>query len=350
MRNPFIVGSFVRAENFFGRESLLREVLEGPRNSLWVVGARRLGKTSLLKQLEYLVQESAQSPWVPLYWDIQGAGDSRGLADLLIEAVEDCEPFRRSTGIAVEDLEGAPVHEMLATLLRRAVRSGWRLLLLIDEGEELIAVSKADPTVLPRLRRILQKGPELRAVVTSTRRLARIDDQSPVATSPFLAGLIPPLYLTPLLAPEAMSLLARGGLEERDAQQIVERTACHPFLLQLIASRFFESHDLVATMEQAAADEMVANFFSFDFQTLEATERDLLRHVAAESGRDRAALLTASGLAPERADETLQALRLMGYLTESGGRWSVGNWFFERWLRRGPAPAAAAAAAVGGRP
>ncbi|MCL4820403.1 MAG: hypothetical protein KJ067_14760 [Vicinamibacteria bacterium] len=348
MRNPFIAGSFVRAENFFGRDALLREILEGPRNSLWVVGARRLGKTSLLKQLEYVAQESSQSPWVPLYWDIQGAADPRGLADLLIEAVEDSEPFRRATGVVADDLEGAPAHEILAILLRRAVRSGWRLLLLVDEGEELITVAGHDPAVLPRLRRVLQKGPELRAVVTSTRRLARIDEASPLATSPFLAGLIPPLYLTPLQPDEALRLLDRGGFDARDAREIAERTACHPFLLQLIASRFFESHDLAATLEQAAADEMLANFFLSDVHSMEPAERDLLVRVAAEPGCDRAALGAAAGLAPDRADEMLLALRMLGYLGERDGRWTVGNWFFERWLRRTPAEAGVTHA--GGRP
>ena len=61
---------------------------------------------------------------------------------------------------------------MLTTLVRRTVRSGWRLLLLVDEAEELLTVARTDPGVLPRLRRILQKGPDVRAVLTSTKRLA----------------------------------------------------------------------------------------------------------------------------------------------------------------------------------
>ena len=135
MRNPFIAGSWVRADNFFGRGALLREILDGERDSLWVVGARRLGKTSLLKQLEYQVQQSAQTPFVPLYWDLQGSGDVRGLADGLLGSVEDSEAFRRATDIAVEDLEGLAAADMLTTLVRRTVKSGWRLLLLVHEAE-----------------------------------------------------------------------------------------------------------------------------------------------------------------------------------------------------------------------
>ena len=57
-RNPFIAGSWVRGEDFFGRADLIRDILEGDRHSVWVLGGRRLGKTSLLKELEYRVQRS----------------------------------------------------------------------------------------------------------------------------------------------------------------------------------------------------------------------------------------------------------------------------------------------------
>ena len=173
VRNPFIAGSWVRGENFFGRAPVLREILEGERDSLWVVGARRLGKTSLLKELEYRAQQNPQTPFVPLYWDLQGSADARGLADGLLGSVEDSEAFRRATDIAVEDLEGLSVADMLTTLVRRTVRSGWRLLLLIDEAEEFLTVARTDATVLPRLRRVFQKGTEVRTVLTSTRRLAQ---------------------------------------------------------------------------------------------------------------------------------------------------------------------------------
>src|SRR5215470_2179941 len=144
MRNPFIAGSWVRADNFFGRSEVLREILEGERDSLWVVGARRLGKTSLLKELEYRVQQSAQTPFVPLYWDLQGSADARGLADGLLGSVEDSESFRRASDLSIEDIEGLSVAEMLTTLVRRTVRAGWRLLLLVDEGEEFLAVARTD--------------------------------------------------------------------------------------------------------------------------------------------------------------------------------------------------------------
>ena len=333
-RNPFIAGSWVRGEDFFGRADLIREVLEGDRHSLWILGGRRLGKTSLLKELEHRVQRSRETPFVALYWDLQGSGDARGLAETLLSSVEDSEAFCRATDLGVEDLESMPVAEMLATLVRRTVRSGWRLLLLVDEAEELLVVGRSDPAVLARLRRVISRGPDVRAIVTATRLLARIDEEVPLPTSPFLQGFIPPVYLTPLSPDEGRTLLARGGFSPEDVEVVLERTAAHPFLLQLLASRLFEGRDLAATLEQLAADEMIANYFAVDFATLAEDERALLSEVAREGKRTRAELARALGRSEDDVEALLYGLTMLGYLgREQDGR-RLGNWLFERWLRR----------------
>lgn len=331
-RNPFIAGSWVRADNFYGRGPLIRQILDGERDSLWVVGARRLGKTSLLKELEFRVLGNPQTSYAPLYWDLQGSGDARGLADSLLESVEDSDAFRRSTDVQLEQLEGLAVPEMLTTLARRTVKSGWRLLLLVDEAEELLNVASATPVILARLRRLLQKGPDIRSVLTSTKRLAMIDETAGFATSPFLQGFIPPVYLTPLSPDEARELLSRGRFSGDEAATIIERTGCHPFLVQLIASRLFESRDLAATLSHVAADEMVANFFSVDFQTLGAEEREMLSAIARDGEATLAALTSRLG-GPERIDSLLYGLERMGYIVTANGKCRVGNWFFDRWLR-----------------
>ena len=333
-RNPFTVGSFVRGEDFFGRQALISEILEGERQSIWVLGGRRLGKTSLLRELEHRVQRNRETPFIALYWDLQGSGDARGLAETLLSSVEDAEGFRRATDVTVEDLESLPVAEMIATLVRRTVRSGWRLLLLMDEAEELLLVGRADATVLARLRRVLSRGSDLRTVLTATRLLARLDDETRLPTSPFLQGFIPPVYLTPLSTAEGQALLARGRFAAEETAAVLQRTACHPFLVQLLASRLFESHDLQTTLDQLSADEMVANFFAVDFSTLEETERAVLRELAMEGPRSRRELASALNRSEDALATPLYGLTMLGHLVDEGERLRLANWFFERWLRR----------------
>ena len=116
----------------------------------------------------------------------------------------------------------------------------------------------------------------------------------------------------------------------------MERTANHPFLLQLIASRLFESRDLAATLDQVAADEMVANFFSVDFQTLDADER---AHPGGGGARRRRATARELAQAVGRDEEAAGAAALRPAHDGLPGRararrYRIGNWFFERWLRQ----------------
>ena len=334
MRNPFIAGSWVRGDNFFGRTNLLREILDGSRDSLWVIGARRMGKTSLLKEIEARTQASKETPYLALYWDLQGSSDARGLADGLIASIEDNEHFRRAADIDIDAIEDLSVTDMLQAVIRRAVRSGWKTLILMDEGEELLTVARNEVATLGRLRRVLQRGPEVRSVITATRRLARLDEAAALVTSPFLHGFLPPVYLTPLESDETAALLARGGFSESAVTAIAEKTGNQPFLVQLIASRLFENKDLEGTLDVVANDDMVSNFFSVDHQTLEPIERRILEEVARERSlapADIGSALSAPGdtLAPH-----LLGLAQMGYLKQAGGKYSIGNWFFETWLRR----------------
>jgi hypothetical protein len=71
-----------------------------------------------------------------------------------------------------------------------------------------------------------------------------------------------------------------------------------------------------------------------DFQTLDNDERTILEDVAREGRRSRKDLAQVVGGGEERLEPLLFGLRMMGYLAAEDGGFRVGNWFFERWLRR----------------
>ena len=89
MRNPYITGRWVSGREHYGRQTLLAHILKSPEHALWVVGNRRMGKTSLLRQLELVAD--ADSAYVPLFWDMQGSQRIQDLAAELIYAVEEQE-------------------------------------------------------------------------------------------------------------------------------------------------------------------------------------------------------------------------------------------------------------------
>ena len=50
----FIFNRWVRGDDFFGRRQLLQAIRGRRYKPTWVLGNRRVGKTSLLRQIEWL--------------------------------------------------------------------------------------------------------------------------------------------------------------------------------------------------------------------------------------------------------------------------------------------------------
>ena len=112
---PFVVGQWVRGDRFYGRTSILTEILQGPRESFWLLGTRRIGKTSLLKEIE-LQASAAASPFVPLFWDFQGADNPGELHATFHDALLDSEPGLAALGV---DLDLLDPQDLFASLNRR---------------------------------------------------------------------------------------------------------------------------------------------------------------------------------------------------------------------------------------
>jgi len=113
----------------YGRAAI-EEILNGPRNWLWLLGTRRLGKTSLLKQLEHLTASSLEIGYVPIFWDFQGAENARELHDNFADALLDAEERLERVGISLSEVENDDLFSSLSRL-RRCLRSKTLKLLLL---------------------------------------------------------------------------------------------------------------------------------------------------------------------------------------------------------------------------
>jgi hypothetical protein len=54
LRNPYLIGGAARGASFYGRTALIQDLLDDNPRSIWIVGNRRIGKTSLLRRLKEL--------------------------------------------------------------------------------------------------------------------------------------------------------------------------------------------------------------------------------------------------------------------------------------------------------
>lgn len=326
---PFVIGQWVSGSRFYGRAALLAALAPAGPHRAWVVGLRRAGKTSLLKQLEHLAL-AGPAPVLPLFWDLQGVDGPRELAlsfaDALLEAEEQLAPL----GLCPAELAEGEVFGALATLASALARRGGELLLLLDEAEELVALERTAPGTVDRLWQALA-APSARLVLASSPRLAELAASDPAAA--WLAELEGPFLLGPLAPAEARALLrqdqsppsARPGFEAAAIEAL--RSACgdHPMLLQMLGKRCSELGDAARAIAALEAERTVDHLFAVDVALLAAPERELLAELA-------------RGAAAPADDPRAPRLLALGLL-RGGARLALASRLFAAWLARW-APAA----------
>jgi tRNA A-37 threonylcarbamoyl transferase component Bud32 len=330
----------VRGDRFYGRTDLIGEILEGPRDAIWALGTRRIGKTSLLKQLEYLTANDRTYGFFPLFWDLQGADTPSELHAGFGEALLDAEERLEELGIDAEKLASGDLFGSLRRLRRDLRSKDYRLLLLCDEVEELVTLHRKDQALLRKLRHSLQASGEIRSVLASTIKLWELAGQRE-DTSPFLHGISPPAFISRLDDKEAHELVVQSHLEpgsrprvsRADVEELCAYCDNHPYLVQLVGKRLQESGTLEAAVEQVAADAMVSYFFSVDFEMLAPLERRLLRALACDGRSESRALAEVLVADLPIVRGAIQHLDNLGFVRRRGaGSVELTNSFFRRWL------------------
>ncbi len=343
MRIPYNVGRWVRGKNHYGRQRLIDYLLHAPDSAIWLVGTRRMGKTSLLRQLE-LITSVPDSTYVPLFWDLQGCQTARDLSDELFYSLEDVAARFAEHGIDVSTFAGQDALIILRTLARLLHDQGKQLLILVDEAEVLIDVARAEPAWVARLRRAFQDN-RLRTIMTSTQLLAQLNPlSSQWTTSPFLFGFTL-ANLTRLDDPDARALVGQTQSDHPVAatdgvvDDILIHTNGQPYLIQYLCQRLFEVDEAgkgflrPITEQDLMTDHILAGFFQIDFQHLTRSERRLLLAVADLTvAKERELLEALSDLPPHRIRKYLYGLERLGYVRQVFGQWAVGNEFLRRWV------------------
>lgn len=276
---PYVIGQWVCGPKFHGREAEIAGLLGARERWLWVAGLRRIGKTSLLKQLDFLAGADNRRV-LPLFWDLQGVGGVEELGLTFTDALLDAEERLARQEISLEEIEDHDVFASLEKLAQVLRRRDTELLLLCDEADELMPLDRAVPGVVARLWQAIATFESMRVVLASSLRLC---DHGPELLKRFAA----PRYLGVMTDDEARSLLRQSQLP---VEAIREQCGNHPMLLQIVAKRWHEVGDLEETFRQVAADRSVQHLFAVDFALLTPDEQQILMSLASSrSGVDEAA-------------------------------------------------------------
>jgi len=243
--NPYISGGPIREPDmFFGREEALAELLNTIHNNhVAIYGERRIGKTSLLHQLDNRLREMKDLEYlfIPAFVNLQGVPAGRLFYILMSAIARSCQPHIGSLDLIyatkkegydaydlVDDLE--TVLEALETTTDKQIR----LVLLLDEGDEL---NEYDPRVQARLRGVFmtKAGRYLRMVWSGL----SIDKEWKLDTSPWYNLFAIETHLAPFTSEEALSLIqepVKGIYRyDKDAIELILQYSEHkPFRIQQI--------------------------------------------------------------------------------------------------------------------
>lgn len=353
--------------------------LQGGAPSFWVVGDRKLGKTSLLLRLRYLLRTEGQNPEsprfaVPLYVSCEGVSTPYELyTQILARATEilgegsapwplelDPRQFEMPRMDPPESdlaLLDAAIRDLnrLAEQVASASRMPVRLVLLIDDAWAAVEAGWAG-TLCDHLRALLSGWPFLSLGRPALREafavaLASDRDLEEVRGARGLLELLDELPVRSLAATEVTALITIPGPVRLDARwrpRIYQATAGHPWLVQFVMEHIVDAFGTDAQKHGKIFEEIVTDRFQRSVggaifgHYLERFQEDVrvLAHLTLNrQGSSLKELAGKTGMSAAGLTERLEAMIHCGILyqppgeaQDEEGRYALGEIFMHWFL------------------
>ena len=333
--NPFIVGDWIkRDKDFFGRADLIEKYLALDRQYCWLIGSRRMGKTSLLRYLQRQYQK--QDGLLPLFWDVSGANSAYDLKicflDSLESAINDFEQY--DIDLDIDKLEDDSILTIFRWLNRTCNKHGLRIILLIDESEAFFQVAAHDLPFFNRFKALLFNNSDFFVIIASNHGLAPSDSLSAAHfTAPFLQPFMPPDYLTRWEAEEARKFLQRSTTNCEKQEQILEFTGGLPFLVQMVCFHVFETENLDHALKKIKQDHILDLFFRDDFQHFDRQDGEILAEICRSEPTTLQQISTKLSVNSPLLEKRLSILDWLGFITRmKNDEFCLSNQILRDWM------------------
>lgn len=244
--NPYIVGVPIKEQaNFFGRQDIFREVMRVLRqrdnNAIVLYGQRRIGKTSVLLQLEKRLAHEGE--FTPVYYDLQDKA-AKSLPEVLYELSQN---ISRVTGYKVAqptDFTSTGDYfrsTFLPQITEKVARGG--LVLLFDEFDVIDNPmrTQASDAFFPYLRQWMTDLQKVKFVFVIGRRPEDLSART-MATFKSIQSMRVS-FLNEKDAEEMVRQSEQDGSLNWDksaVQRVIEISHRHPFFTQLLCSVLWE--------------------------------------------------------------------------------------------------------------
>jgi hypothetical protein len=266
INNPYVVGQALQPGTslFVGRRDLVQQLEQSlgwgsHRPTFFLNGERRMGKSTTLRQLPYLLDARH---FLPIFFDLQAPEMTSNtaaflgiIAEKMIETIEvagmQVEPLvNKRLQEAQRENEAAVYYafnEWLKQVERVLEQNNYIVLLSFDEFENLEMVGKAKYLDLHLLlnwfRSVIQNRPQLALLFSGGKSVSEMGQETGLNWSGYLVN-VQTFRVSFLHEAEARQLITRPKPDYPIEQifgmgvvdEIIRVTRCHPFLVQAICS------------------------------------------------------------------------------------------------------------------
>ena len=357
--NPFVFGQPIEETEtnlFVGRRDVVREIevsllgaAQKPTLVLW--GPRRMGKTSVLKQLPRLLG----SEFAPAFIDMQAVQVRESVRAFFRGVTQAAAAGLRRRGVEVEELGEPALGESpfgafaeWMEKVEEGLGEGRYLLLCLDEFERLeasIREGKLPSELMDQIRHVIQHHPRIVLVFAGSHR----PDEMALNWPDVLIStrLIRVSYLR---EEEARQLITEPAPDfgvsygEGSVERILEVTRCQPNLVQAVCYELVNHLNVEGRREARREDvegavgqalESAHLYFAEMWQQVSETQRRVLAEIARASERAQVEeLVTAAGAARDKVEADLRVLEGRGIIEAADDRRRFQVPMVGEWVRR----------------
>ncbi len=324
-------------DRFVGRKEIIDELLAAPANSL-IIGARRIGKSSLLRHLQWLL-EAQRIPAFCISLEMASTPQELTAVICRVFAAQKSRLDFAGIGFDLNQFRQADCLEMLSALDGKL--NGQPFFLLFDEAEQLVKFAKNDPDFVSKLRGTLQSSSNLKSILAASPLIFEVTEFTRTSpTSSFFNGFNQ-ILLSVLSATEAEELVRRPRMKvsDRQLEKIFEHTHFHPYFIQLLCNVLFNNGRLLSvTKERLRHAYRKGNLdlvFLNAFRMLSSEEKSILRFISQKGALTSSKLKTL--IRSQKIIElSLANLIAYGHLKKTGKAYDIANSFLYEWLKTAP--------------
>jgi hypothetical protein len=330
-RNPYIVGSAIKGDApFFGRQEMLNRILGFDGQSLLLLGIRRIGKTSLLRQLEKRFTASNQK--IAIYLNLQGLDSSQEMGKELLRVIRSAAKMHSLIAGFQTDTSG-DLNQVLQSWIEFCEEQNLSSLLLFDEGDQLEKLSTED---LSNFKNAIDRSSLISLVITGTRSLRSLEIKEIQLVSLASATEVQKLKIFEVM--ELEDLLTQNNQVQVDSkvrETIKNTSGQHPYLAQYIAHKLYAEGKLRSIEDVPQATTLGNDLylvFKDEYGRLTEAEQQLMLALHFEQATPLTSLQNNPQLNQAKLRSDLLELEEFGFVKSNKDHYFLNNIFWQQFL------------------